>query len=162
MMAAEHRGGWLIVISIFAALVLTALPLPETASAWRPEWTALILVYWCLALPERVGIGWSWFVGCLQDVLQGPELGTHGLAFAIAAYLTIRLYQRLRVFPVWQQALAVLVLLLLIRLILFWIDGLLGRPTPNWKHWLPALTGTLVWPLVFMLLRRLRRRFNVR
>jgi rod shape-determining protein MreD len=160
-MASTHRGGWLIVLSIFLALVLTALPLPEPVAAWRPEWTAMVLVYWCLALPERIGIGWSWFVGCLQDVLIGSALGAHGLAFAVAAFLTMRLYQRLRVFPVWQQALAVLVLLLLIRLLLFWIGGLLGRPSPGWTYWLPALTGTAVWPFIFVVLRNLRRRFGV-
>lgn len=161
-MASGHRGGWLIVLSVFLAMVLTALPLPDVVAAWRPEWTALVLVYWCLALPERVGVGWSWFVGCLQDVLQGTELGTHGLAFALAAYLTIHLYQRLRVFPVWQQALSVLLLLLVIRLILFWIGGALGRPTPGWQHWLPAVTGTVIWPLVFLILRGIRRRYGVR
>lgn len=161
-MAAAYRGGWFIVLSIFAALVLTAVPLPDLVSPWRPEWTAMVLVYWCLALPERIGIGWCWFVGCLQDVLLGMTLGAHGMAFAVAAFLTIRLYQRLRVFPVWQQALAVLVLLLLIRLILFGINGVLGRPSPGWAYWQPALTSMAVWPLFFVLLRGARRRYDVR
>ena len=161
-MASTHQGGWLIVGSIFVALVLTVLPLPEGVGIWRPEWTAMVLVYWCIALPERVGVGWSWLVGCLQDILIGSILGAHALAFAVAAYLTMRLYQRLRVFPVWQQAMAVLLLLLLIRVIVFWINSVLAESPPAWQYLMPALTGTAVWPVVFVTLRRLRRRFNVR
>ncbi|HKJ95500.1 MAG TPA: rod shape-determining protein MreD [Gammaproteobacteria bacterium] len=160
-MIARHRGGWVIVLSVFIGLVLTILPLPRWAESLRPEWTAMILVYWSLALPQRVGVGVAWLVGCLQDVLQGTLLGAHGLAFALIAYLTMRLHQRVRVLPVWQQALTILILLLLIRLIMLWIFGLIGRPSPDWTFWLPAVTGTLIWPLVFVLLRGARRFYNV-
>lgn len=157
----RHRGGWVILVSLFFGLVLTVVPLPKAAELLRPEWTAMILVYWCLALPQRVGVGWAWLVGCLQDVLQGTVLGAHALAFALAAYLTMRLHRRLRIFPLWQQALTILVLLVLVRLVLLWISGLVGRPSPDWEYWLPALTGTLVWPLVFNVLRGARRHYQV-
>lgn len=161
MTGARHRGGWVILASLFFGLVLTVIPLPTPVEHLRPEWTAMIIVYWCLALPQRVGVGWAWFVGCLQDVLQGTVLGAHALAFALVAYLTMRLHQRVRVFPLWQQALTILVMLLMVRLVLLWISGLVGRPSPDWQYWLPALTGTMVWPLVFLLLRGARRHYDV-
>lgn len=161
MIGGRHQGGLVIVASLFAGLVLTIFPLPQWGETLRPEWTALILAYWCLALPQRVGVGVAWIMGCLQDVLKGSLLGAHGLAFALLAFLTIHLYQRVRILPVWQQGLTILVMLLMIRLILLWVDSLAGRPGVDWEYWLPALTGTLAWPLVFVVLRGLRRRFHV-
>jgi rod shape-determining protein MreD len=51
---------WIIALSLVIALMLTALPLPEWAVNWRPAWVAMVLIYWCMALPERVGIGVRW------------------------------------------------------------------------------------------------------
>ncbi|HET8702224.1 MAG TPA: rod shape-determining protein MreD, partial [Nitrococcus sp.] len=134
--------GRVILLSLLMGLIMTILPLPTWARPLRPEWTALILIYWCMALPQRVGVTVAWIVGLLQDVLQGFLLGAHGLAFGVVAFLTLKLHQRIRVLPLWQQAMSILLLLLTIRLILLWIWGLSGRPGVDWKYWLPALTGT--------------------
>lgn len=161
MTVLQHSAGRIILLSLLMGLVMTILPLPVWADPLRPEWTALILIYWSMALPQRVGVTVAWTVGLLQDVLQGFLLGAHALAFGIVAFLTLKLHQRIRVFPLWQQAMSILLLLLIIRLILLWIRGLSGRPGADWEYWLPALTGTALWPLVFLCLREIRRRFRV-
>ncbi len=158
---ARPHGRWLIALTMLLALVLTVLPLPGVLEPWRPEWTMLVIIYWSLALPVRVGVGIAWLVGLLQDVLQATPLGSHALAFALAAYLTIQLYQRIRNFPVWQQALTVLLLLLLVRGSLFLTRGLMNAPALDWQFWLPVLTSTLIWPPMFLLLRFLRRAYRV-
>ncbi|RFA31284.1 rod shape-determining protein MreD [Alkalilimnicola ehrlichii] len=162
MSASGHQGGWTITASFVIALMLTVVPLPEWAAAARPQWVALVLIYWCMALPQRVGVGIGFIVGFMQDALLGSLLGQHALAFALLAFLTMKLHQRIRVFPLWQQALTVLVLLLLTQLILFWINGLVGRSPTSWTYWLAPFTGTVLWPWVFVLMRELRRNFNVR
>jgi rod shape-determining protein MreD len=161
-MSAVHRGGWTIIASFVVALMLVVVPLPDWVAAARPQWVALVLIYWCMALPQRVGVGIGFLAGLLQDALIGSLLGQHALAFALLAFLTIKLHQRIRVFPLWQQALSVLMLLLLTQLILFWINGMIGRSPSEWTYWLTALIGTLLWPWVFMFMRELRRNFNVR
>lgn len=161
MTVLQDYAGWIILLSLLIGLVLTILHLPPWANPLRPEWTALILIYWCMALPQRVGVTVAWLVGLLQDVLQGTLLGAHALAFGIVAYLTLKLHQRIRVFPLWQQALSIFLLLLIIRLILLWIRGLSGRPGADLEYWLPALIGTVLWPLVFLCLREIRRRYRV-
>jgi len=137
------------------------MPMPAGSAILRPEWTALVLLYWCVALPERLGVGWAWLIGCLQDVLQASLLGSHALAFALAAFFMMRLHQRVRTFPLAQQALLVFLLLVLIRLLLLVIDGLVGRPAPGWGYWLPVVTSTLMWPLLFVSLRGMRRFYGV-
>ncbi|HQU15239.1 MAG: rod shape-determining protein MreD [Chromatiales bacterium 21-64-14] len=161
MILARHHGGWVIVLSFVAAMALTILPLPGSAELFRPEWTALVLVYWCLALPERVGVGIAWLAGLLTDVLKGGLMGEHALGLTVVAFLTLKLHQRIRVYPMWQQALSVLVLLALYQLVLLWINGIIGHPARTWLYWAPSVTGTMLWPAVFLVLRGLRRRFRV-
>ncbi|MDR2876858.1 MAG: rod shape-determining protein MreD [Chromatiales bacterium] len=150
-----------IILSFIAALALAVIPLPDVLAALRPEWVALVLIYWCMALPERVGVGVGWITGLLLDVLRGGLLGQHGLSFAIVAYITLQFYQRLRVYPLWQQSVSVFVLVLLHLLLQLWIKGISGNPTDALATLLPAFSSMLAWPLVFLLLRNLRRRFVV-
>lgn len=154
-------GGGIIVLSFVAAMLLTIMPLPGWTALLRPEWAALVLIYWCMALPTRIGVGVGWTVGLLMDVLRAALLGQHALTFAIIAYITLQLYQRIRLFPVWQQAFSILVLILLHQMLQLWIKGISGQPPQSWTYWLPALSSMLIWPILFVGLRGLRRHFRV-
>jgi rod shape-determining protein MreD len=158
---APRRGTSIIVLSYVAALLLTVTPLPSWLLDARPEWVALFVLFWCIALPERSGIGTAWMVGLLTDVLRGALLGQHALALTVIAYLALKLHLRLRVYPLWQQALSVLVLVTIYQLLLLWTSGMIGKPATSWVYWLPSLTSTLVWPLLFGLLTAVRRGFEV-
>lgn len=159
------NGVWVIGFTFLLALVLSILPLPETLPAeigyLRPEWTAMVLMYWVIALPHRVGIVTAWILGLLVDVLLGSLLGQHAMSFVIVAYIAANLYQRLRMFSVWQQATIVFATLGLNQLVNFWIESIAGLS--EWSMWylLPSVTGALMWPWVFLMLRHLRRRFRV-
>ncbi|HKK13240.1 MAG TPA: rod shape-determining protein MreD [Gammaproteobacteria bacterium] len=157
----RHHGGGIIVLTFVVALILTIVPVPEWARVARPDWVALVLIYWCLALPQRVGVGVAWLLGIIEDVLTGTLLGQHALALVVVAFLALKLHQRLRLYPLWQQSLTVLVLLTLNQLLILWVNGITGRPAQSWLYWSPSLAGMLVWPLVFTVLRNLRRRFAV-
>jgi rod shape-determining protein MreD len=161
MIRQRHGGGWIIIASFVVALALTILPLPNWLGMIRPEWVALVLIYWCMALPGRVGVGFAWTIGLLLDVLRAGLLGQHALSLAIVAYITLQFYQRIRVFPLWQQAISVLILILLHLLLQLWIKGISGNPPPALAFLLPALSSMLLWPLMFLGLRRLRRRYRV-
>ena len=107
----RHHGGGVILITILIGLVLSILPLPERLELFRPDWTLLILLYWSLALPQRIGVGIAWITGLLQGVLTATLLGQHAMAYAIVSYLIVKLHQRLRLHPLWQQSLSILILL---------------------------------------------------
>ena len=141
--------------------MLTNVPLPDWLRFARPDWVGLVLIYWCLALPERVGVGTGWLTGLLVDLLYGTLLGQHALSLSVVAWLTLKFHQRVRLFPIGQQALTVMVLLIVHQLLALWIDRIIGRPGAPWYVWTPAITGMLIWPLVYSLLRGLRRSFRV-
>ncbi len=160
--AIRPRGGFVIIATFVVALLLTILPLPEWMVKFRPEWVALILIYWCMALPQRVGIISGLVLGLLLDTLQGAVLGQHALALVVTAYLTNRVHQQVRVYPMWQQALSVMGLLLLYQLLLLWVNGITGTKSQLWLYWLPTLSSTLLWPWLYLILRDIRRNFGVK
>jgi rod shape-determining protein MreD len=89
MNSPSHQGGWLIVLTVVLALVLTIVPLPGGLAAFRPEWIGLVLIYWSLALPARVGLGVAWLTGIVQDVLQATLLGAHALSLTLAVFIIL-------------------------------------------------------------------------
>lgn len=156
-----RRGTLTIAVSFVLALMLTALPLPAWAEPWRPAWVTLVLVYWVLALPHRVGVGVGWVLGLLLDVMMGTLLGQHALSLALVAFLALRLHQRLRVLPAWQQGASIFLLVVLDRALSLWVTGIQGMPTEARAIWAPAVTSTVLWPWLFVVLRDVRRRYHV-
>ncbi|ACL71609.1 rod shape-determining protein MreD [Thioalkalivibrio sulfidiphilus] len=150
---------WAIPLTFIVALALTVVPLPDWAAPWRPQWLAMTLIYWSMALPRRIGVGLGWFLGLLLDAATGALLGQHALGFALIAYLSIRMHQRVRVFPLWQQALTVGGLLALHLLLVLWILGMTGRAPGTWLYWAPLVSSMILWPWLFVLLRDVRRRW---
>jgi len=155
------QGRWAILLSLLVALMLNIWPLPELAQLLRPDWVALVLIYWILAMPHRVNVGTAWLAGLVLDALTGSVLGQHALGLSVLALLVAGIHLRVRVFPLWQQAVTVMALLLIYEVILLMVDGATGQLHHLEWRWGPVLIGTLFWPWVLFLLRFLRRRFNV-
>ncbi len=117
--------------------MLTILPLPDWAQMLRPQWYTLVLIYWILALPQRVGVGVGWLTGILVDVITGTLLGQHALALALVAYIAHESHLRVRLFPLWQQSLSVLMLLMIEKVLSFWVMGAVSLPAPTMGYWIP-------------------------
>jgi rod shape-determining protein MreD len=158
--ADRSRSTTLVLATIGAALLLALLPMPDWAREFRPQWAALILIYWALSVPGRVGVFWGLGVGIVLDVLSGTVLGQHGLSLSVVAFLAVELRQRIMPFPPWQQALSVWILLLVERLLSLWILGATGQPTPSLVYWMPTVVGMLLWPWLLPVLANLRDRFG--
>lgn len=154
-----------IAVSFVVAMTLSVISMPAFVPVelgyLRPEWVVLTLIYWVIALPQRIGITLAWVVGLIVDVLLGSLLGQHALAFIIVAYIASSIYQRLRMFSVWQQSLIVFAIVGLNQLINFWIENIAGLR--EWSMWylFPSVVSAFLWPWVFLVLRYVRRRFNV-
>lgn len=161
MVDQRAHGYWLIVASFLVAYVLALLPLPAWLLWARPEWVALTLIYWTIALPHRVGILTGLVLGVMLDALEGAVLGQNAFSLVVVALLCLTLYQRLRVFSVLQQAGTVFVLIGINQLVCQWVQNLEGVASPSLLFLLPAVTSALLWPVVLLVLRRLRRQYRV-
>ncbi|MEJ2453429.1 MAG: rod shape-determining protein MreD [Candidatus Thiodiazotropha sp.] len=162
MIAAAPPGrSYVIYLSLLVGFLLTIMPMPEWAQSYRPQWVALILIYWCMALPERVGVGVGFTTGLLLDVLSGTLLGQHALGLSVIAFLALKLHLRVRVMPLRQQVFSIFILLLVERLLALWSTGAAGYPTPSLLYWVTPVVSMLLWPWTYLTLRNVRRRFHV-
>ncbi|WP_018693886.1 rod shape-determining protein MreD [Algicola sagamiensis] len=155
------RSNWYIFLTILSALVLSMMPVPIQLELFRPDWPLLVVLYWCLALPNRVNIGVAWLTGFAMDIMMGSVFGVYAISFTITSVFCLSNYQTIRNFSVWQQSLLIAVLLCLYHLLVFWFSRFFATIhfIPNYL-W-PAMTGALCWPWVFWLLRKLRRQFSI-
>lgn len=154
---ARSQHGSIIYLTLMIAILLMLVPLPDHLRYARPEWVAMTLIYWAMALPQRVSIGVAWVTGLIMDIVTGGVLGIHAFAYALIVYLVGRLHLQIRQFPLWQQAIIILSLVSLVHFIVFF-----NAPVRfNWSSWLTVLTSTLVWPIVYAVLRKTRRSFQV-
>ena len=141
--------------------MLALFPLPAWLLWARPEWLALTLVYWVIALPHRVGIFTAVVLGITLDVLEGAVIGQNAAALIVLALLSLTLYQRLRVFSLVQQSGVVFVLVGINQLVCQWIQNLQGAGADTLLFLLPAFSSALLWPVILHVLRGLRRNYQV-
>ncbi|MFD2112356.1 rod shape-determining protein MreD [Thiorhodococcus fuscus] len=151
---------WPVVLSLVLAMLLTILPLPESIGDYRPQWVTLAIIFWCLSMPQRIGVFWAFSAGLTLDVLTGSLLGEHALGLSVVAYLTGMLRSGILLFPLWQQAFFIWILLLVERLLSLWVIGATGQPMPPLSYWSATFGSLLVWPWLFLVLRVTGRRIG--
>lgn len=152
------HGTWAIVASFIVAFMLTALPLPDWAAPWRPAWVGLVLAYWCLALPQRIGVVIAWCIGLLLDVMHGSLLGQHAFGLALVAYIVVIYHQQIRVYPLFRQALVIGSLIFIYTTLMLLIYNFLGSMRYGYDYLAVSITSALLWPWVFIVLRDFRRK----
>lgn len=131
-------------------------PLPNWGEILRPYFIALVLIYWTVEGSFRFSLGAGFLLGLLLDVATASLLGQHALGLVIMVYLVQRFRSRIRFFPMWQQALVILALLVNDRIILLWILLAQGNQNLELNFWLAPIVGALLWPWLFLLMDRVR------
>ena len=144
--------------TLLVGLMLSIMPLPEMIAPFRPDWLALLVIFWAMQLPRTWSVGSAWLVGLILDVSYGTMLGQHALALCVVVFITVRFHLLMRVFPLSQLSATVFALLALYQFLLFWINGVAGVSAPAVTYWAPVVTGTLIWPLLYMFLSGVRYR----
>lgn len=151
----SHSG--VIVLTVVFAMLLMMLPLPDSLRFLRPEWVLITLIYWAMAVPRSVGVGFAWLVGLLMDVMMGGAMGILAFSYTLVIYLVLQFHLQLRQYPLWQQAASIMSLILLANV----LKVLIMPAMAGWHVWLPALSSVILWPVIYPFLRAVRRTFNV-
>jgi len=155
------RNYRIIYSTFFIGLMCSIVPLPLIFNAFRPDWMILVIFYWVLALPHRVGIVHAFILGVLQDLLLGSTLGMHALVFPILAYSVSINYQRIRRFAMVQTTVLVGVFVVTSKLSLYAIASNIQDIVVHRDYFWSIFTSMLIWPWFFLALRYIRTRFKV-
>ena len=142
-----------IVFTLVVAALLNVLPLSGWGMWLRPDFVALVVLYWCIWQPRRIGFTSAFVLGLLMDVADGALFGQHALAYSILAYAGIVLHRRVRMFTLTPQVVHVIPFLLLNDVIILAIRGLAGADFPGYRYFIGSFVGGALWPFISVLLK---------
>jgi len=140
-------------ITLFVALMANLLPLTGWILALRPDFVALVLLYWGIYQPRKIGFLPAWLLGLAMDVADGSLFGQHALAYSVMMFAAIALHRRVSMFDMRHQMLHVLPLLVTMQLIVLAVRHAAGDAFPGWWYFLSSITGALLWPAMYVLLK---------
>jgi rod shape-determining protein MreD len=147
----------LLPVKVSFMMLTTLLALLFNLLPWRdvtglPDLLALVIAFWCVHQPRRMGIGAAWALGLLMDAANGALLGQYALAYCVLAFAAIQLSRRILWFSIWLQALHVLLMLLGAQLLMLAVRLAAGGAFPGFVWFAGSGVGALLWPAVTFLL----------
>ena len=152
---------WVVGLTVFVAMVLSVLPPPQIVFLFWPDWVMLVLFYWALMLPERVGPWVGFLVGTLLEVLSVKSFGVMGLGMATMVFAVNRAHLQLRVLSVWQQMIVVGLFVGIVKLLTGWLYGLISGFAISSEYFYSLIGCMISWPFLFILLQEFRRTARV-
>lgn len=152
------RGSFM-ALTLVLALVANLLP-------WRgmpglPDWLALIIVFWAVHQPRRMGIGLAWVLGLVMDAANGALLGQHAFAYSLLAFGSMAISRRMLWFSPWSQALHVFLLLLGGQVVVLAVRLFAGGEFPGAWYFAGSIISAVLWPFVTFLLLAPQRKPEV-
>lgn len=146
-------------ISIMVAGVLSLVDLPDWLFYFRPDWIALVLIFWVLVLPERLSVGYGLISGLFLDLILVKPLGLNAIGFVLLAYLVSYWSSQIRALTLWQQCLFLVVLLAACKLVIGIIAVLATDFVFTHFYWYSAFGNMVFWPLLYMILQEVKQAF---
>ena len=145
-----------VAVSLFIALAINLVPFGRVAGL--PDVLALVLVFWNVHQPRRVGVGLAFVFGLLMDVHDGAVLGQHALAYTLLSFFAITIHRRLLWFTVPSQAVQILPLFVAAHAVSLIVRIIAGGMFPGWNLLLAPVLEALLWPVAAWLLLAPQRR----
>ena len=142
---------WFIYCSLVCALFLNLLPWGRVTGV--PDWVALVLAFWCVREPLKIGMAAAFVFGVVMDVADASLMGQHALAYVLLAYGAATLSRRILWFHLLQQSLHVLPMLFGTQLVMLLVRMATGAEFPGVMYLIAPVFATLLWhPLTYLLL----------
>ena len=155
-------GKSVIWFTFLVALILQTIPWPGGLDLFRPSWLLLVTFYWVLALPHRVNVGTGLVLGLIWDLLLGSTLGIRGIVMSSAVFVVAVNFLVLRNMALWQQAIFIGVVSIFAKFLEFGGEYLIQDVTFNTMLLWSGLINCILWPWLFLLLRRVRRHWYIK
>lgn len=156
------RGKGIVWVTFLVALVFQTIPWPGELDLFRPSWLLLVTFYWVLALPHRINVGTALILGLLWDLLLGSTLGIRGIVMSVTTYLVAANFLVLRNMALWQQAILIGFITVMAKMLEYGGEYLVQDVTFDPLSYWSGLVNCILWPWLFLFLRRVRRHWHIR
>ncbi|HKX54172.1 MAG TPA: rod shape-determining protein MreD [Nitrosospira sp.] len=145
--------GWFIMLSLIIALLLNLVPLTGAARTLQPDFVALVMLYWFINEPQRVGISMAFWMGLFMDLGNASTFGQHALGYSVMAFMALVFHHRVGIFDGYKQSPQIGLVLLSGQIVILLAGLFAGSPFPGWNFFLGSIVGMLLWPLLSAILR---------
>jgi len=165
-MSRELKNQLLIYLTLFIALYIDSYLFSSGFQILKPTFVLLTLIYWNMALPDRIGIKAALSFGIFVDLIEGSLLGLHGVLFILITYMCQRFFYQFRVSPLWQQSFILFFLFIFYKQVFALDLSNTNQDITNlsdisflFSSFLFALFSALIWPPLYLMFRYYRRRW---
>jgi len=149
-------------ISFLLAIIVMLITVPPWLSYLRPQLVVLVLLYWTLYLPQRVGMMVAWCLGIMLDVLYDVTLGTHALSLVLVTYIALMWKVKFNFFVFWQKTILVFILVFLYFAPQFFMVFITGGKSFNvWLCFSSSLVSAVLWPYLTIIFNTISSRCNL-
>jgi rod shape-determining protein MreD len=123
-----------------------------------PDLMAVVLVFWSIHQPHRIGMGVAFFMGLMVDVQQSAMLGQHALSYTLLSFMALVMHRRLVWYNVLSQAVQIFPLFAIAHALALFIRLLAGGVFPGYAMAIAPVIEMAIWPLISAMLLAPQRR----
>ena len=158
-MEVSKRLHFIVITSIFFGLILNIIEIFLFNQFAKPPIVLMILIYWTLAYPNIVSLGYAFIVGIIMDIVQFMPLGHSALSFSLTIFLTIQFHPQIRLHSYINKMISILFLLVPYFIISTWLINFYGMSLNLNNIVFSLIASIILWPIIFVCLRFLRIKY---
>jgi len=144
---------------ILLSIILTIIPLPDLINSFRLPWLMMTVIYFSIFNVSLIGVLSAWLAGLILDLMAGGLMGENAMILSIISYLSYRFRFQIRVYPIWQIMVVVLIFLSLGELLSLWIQGVSGAMNLSIIEWINISIAVIIWPLFMGFIQKMESVF---
>ena len=144
---------------ILLSIVLTIIPLPDLINSFRLPWLMMTVIYFSIFNVALIGVFSAWLSGLILDLMAGGLMGENAMILSIISYLSYRFRFQIRVYPIWQIMVVVLLFLSLGELLSLWIQGVSGTMNLSVIGWINISIAVIIWPIFMGFIQKMESVF---
>ena len=141
----NHSPLLLIIPVLILSIVLEIMHLPAFLQENRPDFPVLILIFISAILRTRACIELAWLTGLTLDLLTGAPLGINALVLCAQVYIIAWQFKKFYTYELWQQALVVGIVALIVHAVGYWLAHLILRTGYSVNIIYPAIIMAILW-----------------
>ena len=144
---------------ILLSIVLTIIPLPDLINSFRLPWLMMTVIYFSIFNVALIGVLSAWLSGLILDLMAGGLMGENAMILSVISYLSYRFRFQIRVYPIWQIMVVVLLFLSFGELLSLWIQGVSGTMNISVIVWINISIAVIIWPIFMGFIQKMESVF---